>query len=137
MTLGLVEHLEAQRHVMPGENFEHGGGNETGKLVAVDHKDDDWRLGAMRRVEPTMLVRLAWSSWPGQASPAPELGKIQSWPRRETAHDTPLRSRSIDESRQQNAVLAPVAQEDGPLERCSAHKDVVRRRSVDRRGNRK
>src|SRR5216683_5419699 len=66
--------LEAQRHVMTGEDFCYCGGNKTGKPVAVDHEDDDWWVGAMRGIEPTMLVRLAWSSWSGHAAPAPELG---------------------------------------------------------------
>jgi hypothetical protein len=60
--------------VMTGKDLYYGGGNETGKPVAVNHEDDDWWLGAMRGVEPTMLVRLARSSWSGHAAPAPELG---------------------------------------------------------------
>jgi hypothetical protein len=94
---------------MTREDFEHGGGKETGKPVAVDHEDDYWWPGAFPGVEPTMLVRLAWSSWPGSAPPAPELGKIESRPASETAHGTPFCSPRIDERGQQNTVLAPVA----------------------------
>ena len=115
------------------EDFEHCGGNETGKPVAVDHDDDYWWLEALPGVEPTMLVGLAWSSWPGQASPAPELGEIKSWPASETADDTPpFCSRRIDESGQQDTVLAPVAQEDGMLEPWAADKNEVRRSSMNR-----
>ena len=67
-------HLEAQWHMMTGEDSYYCAGNETGEPVAVDHEDDDCRLGAVRGVEPTMLVCLAGSSWPGLAAPAPELG---------------------------------------------------------------
>ena len=59
---------------MTGEDFCYCAGNETGKPVAINHEHDDWWLGAMRGIEPTMLVRLAWSSWSGHAAPTPELG---------------------------------------------------------------
>ena len=117
---------------MAREDFEHAGRNKTGRLVAVDHEDDDRRLRPMRGVEPTMLIRLAWSSWSRPASPAPELGEIKSRPASETAHDTPFCSRRIDESGQQNTVLAPVAQEDGMLEPWAAYKNEVRRSSMNR-----
>ena len=119
---------------MTREDFEHGGGNETGKPVAVDHEEDYWWLGALPGVGPTVLVRLAWSSWPGSAPPAPELGKIESWPASQTAQGTPFCSPRIDERGQQNTVLAPVAQEDGMLEPGPAHKNEVRRSSMNRRG---
>ena len=117
---------------MSREDLEHGRGNATREPVAVDHEDDDWWRGAMRRVEPTMLVRLAWSSWPGSAPPTPELGKIESRPASETAHGTPFCSPRIDEHGQQNTVLAPVAQEDGMLEPWAADKNEVRRGSMNR-----
>jgi hypothetical protein len=119
---------------MSREDLEHGGGNETGEPVAVDHEDDDWSLGVVCGVEPTMLVRFAWSSWPGVASPAPKLSKVESWPPRETAHSSPLRHRRVYKCRQQSKVLAPVAQENGPLETRAAYKDVVGRSGVNWRG---
>ena len=119
---------------MTGEDCYYCAGNETGEPVAVDHEDDDCWLGAMRGVEPTMLVRFAWSSWPGVASPAPKLSKVESWPPRETAHSSPLRHRRVHKCRQQSKVLAPVAQENGPLETRAAYKDVVRRSGMNRRG---
>ena len=71
--------------------FEHAAWNETGKVVAVDHEDDHWLLGAVRRVEPTMLVGLTRPSRSGPASPTPELGEIETGPLSETAHSTSLR----------------------------------------------
>lgn len=125
--------LEAQWHVMSREDSAHARRNETRQPFAVDHEHDDWRFGAVRGVEPTVLVRLAWSSWARPASPAPELSKIEPWPSSETAHDTLFRRHRIDESRQQGTVLAPVVQEDWPLEPWPAHEDVVRRSSRGRR----
>jgi hypothetical protein len=119
---------------MSREDLEHGGGNETGEPVAVDHEDDDWWLGVVCGVEPTMLVRFAWSSRPGVASPAPKLSKVESWPPRETAHSSSLRHRRVYKCRQQSKVLAPVAQENGPLETRAAYKDVVGRSGVNWRG---
>jgi hypothetical protein len=88
----------------------------------------------MRRVVPTVLARLARSSWWGHAAPAPELGQIETWPPSKSERDTPARPRRIDESREERQILAPVPQEDRPLEARAAHKDVVRRSRMYRRG---
>jgi hypothetical protein len=122
---------------MTGEDCHYCSGNETGKPVAVDHEDDDWWLGAMRGVEPTMLVRFARLSWSGPAAPVPELGQIEPWPPSKNERDHSLRPRRIDETRQQSTVLTPAAQDDGPLQARTAYKDVVRRSGMNWRGENK
>jgi hypothetical protein len=93
---------------MACEDFEHAGRNGAGRLVAVDHEGDDWRLRAMRGVEPSMLFRLAWPGWSRSASPAPELSKVEPWSLGETARNTSLRRRRAYKCRQKSTVLAPV-----------------------------
>ena len=124
--------LEAQWHVMAGEDFEHARGHETGRPFAVDREHDHRWLEAVRGIKPPMLVCFAWSCWAGQASPTPELGKVEPWPLSETVHETSVCPRGIDESRQQRSVLVPVVQENRLLESWPAHKDVVRCGGINR-----